>query len=159
MADLVQNADGSLSVRNEIEGTDLGRWGGPKTPSAATPRYGGVKTVKIPLSAVDAAAGIFTWTNNEPAAVIVTKVTVDVTTASTGACSISIGQAATAILSNNLIDTLSVATAGSFDNITDKGTNGKSRQRVAVGQLVTGSTASGASAGLAGNVYIDYLLV
>jgi hypothetical protein len=159
MADIVQYADGSLALRNEVEGTDLARWGGPKTPSQTNPRYGGGKTVKIPLIANDAAAGIFTWTNNEPVAVIVTKAVVDVTTGSSGACSISIGQAATAVLSNNLVDTLSVAAAGSFDNITDKGTNGKTRQRVVPGQVVTGSTASGASAGLVGNVYLDYVLV
>jgi hypothetical protein len=159
MADLVQNADGSVSVRNETEGTDLARWGGPKTPSQTTPRYGGGKTVKIPLAANDAAAGIFAWTNNEPVAVIVTKVVVDVTTQSSAACAISIGQAASPVLSSNLVDTLSVAAVGTFDNVTDKGTNGKTRQRVAPAQLVTGSTASGASAGLVGNVYIDYVLV
>ncbi len=159
MADLVQYADGSLALRNEVEGTDLARWGGPKTPSQTTPRYGGGKIVKIPLIANDAAAGVFTWTNNEPVAVIVTKAVVDVTTNSSAACSISIGQAATAVLSNNLIDTLSVAAIGTFDNVTDKGTNGKSRQRVAPGQVVTGSTASGASSGLVGNLYLDYVLV
>jgi hypothetical protein len=159
MADIVQYADGSLALRNEIEGTDLGRWGGPKTPSQTAPRYGGGKTVKIPLIANDAAAGIFTWTNTEPVAVIVTKALVDVTTGSSAACSISVGQAATPVLSSNLIDTLSVATVGTFDNITDKGTNGKSRQRVAPGQVVTGSKASGASAGLVGNLYLDYVLV
>ena len=159
MADLVQYADGSLALRNEVEGTDLARWGGPKTPSQTTPRYGGGKTVKIPLTANDAAAGIFTWTNTEPVAVIVTKAVVDVTTNSSAACSISIGQAATAVLSNNLIDTLSVAAIGTFDNVTDKGTNGKSRQRVAPGQVVTGSTASGASSGVVGNLYLDYVLV
>ena len=159
MADLVQYPDGSHALRNEVEGTDLGRWGGPKTPSQTVPRYGGGKTVKIPLIANDGAAGIFTWTNNEPVAVIVTKAVVDVTTNSSAACSISIGQAATAVLSNNLIDTLSVAAIGTFDNVTDKGTNGKSRQRVAPGQVVTGSTASGASSGLVGNLYLDYVLV
>ncbi len=151
MADIVQYADGSLALRNEVEGTDLGRWGGPKTPSQTAPRYGGGKN--------DSAAGIFTWTNTEPVAVLVRRVLVDVTTASSAACSISIGQAATPVLSSNLIDTLSVAAAGSFDNITDKGTNGKSRQRVAPGQVVTGSTSSGASAGLVGNLYLDYVLV
>jgi hypothetical protein len=159
MADIVQYADGSLALRNEVEGTDLGRWGGPKTPSQTNPRYGGSKTVKIPLTANDAAAGIFTWSNNEPVAVIVTKVLIDVTTGSSAACSISVGQAATPVLSSNLPDTLLVATLGTFDNITDKGTNGKSRQRVAPGQVVTGSKASGASAGLVGNLYLDYVLV
>jgi len=91
--------------------------------------------------------------------VIVTGVLVDVTTQSSGACTISIGTSATGTTSSaNLIDTLSVAAAGSFDNITDKGTNGKSRQRLAVGSYVTGSTASGASAGLVGNAYITYIV-
>jgi len=159
MADLVQNADGSVSARNELDGLDLGRWGGPKTPSVAVPRWGGEKTVKVPLAAVDTAAGILSWANPESVPVIVTGVLVDVTTQSSGACTISIGTSATGTTSSaNLIDTLSVAAAGSFDNITDKGTNGKSRQRLAVGSYVTGSTASGASAGLVGNAYITYIV-
>src|SRR5260370_2041892 len=126
MADLVQYADGSLALRNEVEGTDLARWGGPKTPSQTTPRYGGGKTVKIPLTPNDAAAGIFTWTNTEPVAVIVTKAVVDVTTNSSAACSISIGQAATAASSDNLIHTLSGAALGTFHTLNDNGTTGKS---------------------------------
>jgi hypothetical protein len=46
---------------------------------------------------------------------------------------------------------------GVFDNVTDKGTNGKSRQRIATGKWVTGSKASGASAGIVGFAYIHYI--
>ncbi|MBV9521602.1 MAG: hypothetical protein JO010_02340 [Alphaproteobacteria bacterium] len=160
MADLVQNADNSVSVRNELDGLDLARWGGPSGPSPQSPRWGGSKTVKLPLAANDSAGGIFSWVNPEPVAIVVTSVYVDATTPSSGACAISIGTTAVsgATVSANLIDTLSLATAGTFDTITDKGTNGRSRQRLAVGAWVTGSTVSGASAGLAGNVYITYLV-
>lgn len=160
MADLVQNADASVSVRNELDGLDLARWGGPSTPSPQVPRWGGRKTVKVPLAAVDTGGGIFSWASPEPVAILVASVHLDVTTPSSCACSVSVGTTSVSATtaSANLIDTLSVAVAGTFDNVTDKGTNGKTRQRMAPGTWLTGSTVSGASAGLAGNAYITYLV-
>lgn len=119
------------------------------------------KTARVPLAAVDTAGGIFAWANPESSAILVTRVVLDVTTVATAACSISVGQAANGTTSAaNLIDTLDVHSAiGPFDNITDKGTNGKSRQKVAAGAFVTGSKASGASAGLVGFAYIEYFAV
>jgi hypothetical protein len=160
MADLVQNPYNSLSLRNELDGLDLGRWGGPSTPSSLLPRWGGRKTVKVPLIANDAGGGILSWINPEPVAIIVIAIHLDVTAPSTVACSASFGTTPTSgsTVSANLIDTLSLATAGSFDNVTDKGTNGKSRGRLAVANWITGSTVSGASAGLVGNAYISYVV-
>jgi len=88
---------------------------------------------------------------------LINKVVLDVTTQSTGACTVDIGVAADATTSNDtLIDGLSVAASGVFDNITDKGTNGKTCKKATSSQYVTISKASGASAGIVGNAYIHY---
>jgi hypothetical protein len=45
-----------------------------------------------------------------------------------------------------------------FDHCTDKGSNGKSRQTLASGKWITASKASGATAGLVGYAYIQYVV-
>lgn len=121
-----------------------------------------VKVKRVALAAVDTAGGVFSWQNPESSAIIVERICLDVTTKATGACTVDIGTTATsaATLSDNLIDGVDVGTAaGLFNNIDDKGTNGKTRQRLASGKWVTGSVASGASAGIVGYVYIHYITV
>jgi len=118
-----------------------------------------VRTEVVPLAAVDTAGGVFAWAPG--AAAIIQRVFLDVTTKTTEACTIDVGVANDGTtLSDTLIDGLDInAATGLFDNITDKGVNGKSRQRCGATQYVTGSMASGASAGLVGNVYIEYILI
>ena len=121
-----------------------------------------VKVVKVPLAAVDTGGGVFSWQNNEGASIIIQRIVLDVTTKATGACTIDVGTTDTSATtsSDNLINGLDVnAAAGVFDNITDKGVNGKSKQKLANGKWVTASKASGATAGLAGNAYIEYIVV
>jgi hypothetical protein len=157
---LRQNPDGSVSLVSDADAIEHVRVGGPASPSVALPRWSNEKTVKVPLAAGAAAAGILSWQNPEVGAIIVTSLVVDVTTKTTGACTASFGQAATSIASQNLIDTLDVGTAiGTFDNNTDKGALGKTRQKVGAGQFVTGSQQTGAVAGLAGFAYITYIPV
>ncbi len=159
---LVQNPDGSVSLRSDADAIDHIRVGGPASPTAASPRWSNEKTVKIPLAGgVDSPCGLLAWQNPEAVAVIVTGLVLDVTTKATGACTASFGTAASGTTSSaNLIDTLDVGTAaGTFDNNTEKGANGKTRQRLAAGAFVTGSRASGASAGLAGYAYITFIPV
>jgi hypothetical protein len=120
-----------------------------------------VKVAKVALTALDTGGGVLAWQNPEGAAIVVERVVVDATTKATGACTIDVGTTATnaTTSSDNLLDGLDVgAAAGTFDNITDKGTNGKSRQRLASGKWVTGSMASGAAAGLVGSAYIHYFV-
>lgn len=119
------------------------------------------RVVKVPLAAVDTAGGVFSWQNPEAGAIIIDRVELDVTTVATGACTVDVGStsASATTLSDNLIDGADVHTAVAlFDNITDIGANGKSRQKIAAGKWITGSTASGASAGIVGNAYIHYHL-
>lgn len=120
-----------------------------------------IKVARVALAAADTAGGLFSWVNPESTAIIVTQVLLDVTTQTSGACTADVGMTATSATTSadNLIDGKSLATAGLFDNIEDQGTNGTSRQKVAAGKWVTGSVASGASAGLVGFAYIHYYAI
>lgn len=124
-----------------------------------------VKVAKVALSAVDTAGGLAAWQNPESSAVIVERVIVDVTTAATGACTADVGISADATtLDDTLIDGADVGSAaGVFDNVDDQGTNGESKQRLDANggstDYVTASVASGASAGIVGNLYIHYVVV
>lgn len=120
------------------------------------------KIAKVALGAADTGGGVLSWQNPEAVSIIITRIVLDVTTAATAACTIDVGTTATNATTSvdNLIDGLDInAAAGVFDNITDKGTNGKARQKLAAGKWVTGSKASGAAAGTVGSAYIHYSLV
>ena len=117
---------------------------------------------RVALAAVDTAGGVFAWPNPHENAILVTGLALDVTTKASAACTLDCGTTATSATtsSDNLIDGLDInAAAGVFNNVTDVGTNGKSRQRLASGKWVTGSVASGASAGLVGYAYIKYIVL
>jgi hypothetical protein len=120
------------------------------------------KIAKVALAAADTGGGVLAWQNPESSSIVITRLVVDVTTKSTAACTVDFGTTETnaTTSSDTLLDGVDVGTAaGTFDNITDKGTNGKSRQKLASGKWVTGSMASGAAAGLAGYAYIEYFLI
>ena len=117
---------------------------------------------RVALAAVDTGGGVLAWQNPEASSIIITRVVIDATTKATGACTIDVGTTATSATtsSDTLLDGLDVGTAATTaDNITDKGTNGKSRQKLASGKWVTGSMASGAAAGLVGYAYIEYFVI
>ena len=118
-----------------------------------------VKVAQVALKPDDAAAGLFSWPNPLNHPILVKRVTLNVTTAATGACTANVGQAATAVASDNLIDGLDVGAAAIMaDNNSDPGTNGKDEgQIVAATEFVTGSVATGASAGIEGKVIIEYI--
>lgn len=117
---------------------------------------------KVALGVGTSGGGVFSWQNPESTSIIIDRIFLNVTTAATAAATVDVGTTATnaTTSSDNLIDGLDVNTAaGLFDNITDKGTNGKSRQLLASGKWVTASQASGAVAGLVGYAYISYFKV
>jgi hypothetical protein len=118
-----------------------------------------VKVKIIPLTAVDTAGGVFAFSPG--VAAIVTRVIVNVTTKTTGACTLDVGIAANGTtLNDTLIDGLDINTAvGEFCNLKNAGTNGLASQRMTSTQYVTGSVASGASAGLVGYAYIEYIAI
>lgn len=116
------------------------------------------QVARVALAAVDTAGGVFAWANPTGGSIIVTGVAIDVTTVSSGACTIDVGVAANATtLSDTIIDGASTATtARVIDHVKDAGTNGTAAQKCTSTQYVTGSVASGASAGIVGFAYITY---
>lgn len=113
----------------------------------------------VPLAGLaDTGGGIGAWQNPERVSIIITRLVVDVTTQSTGACTMDAGTTATnaTTSSDNLIDGASLAAVAVFDNGGDAGTNGKQKQKLASGKWVTFSRATGASAGMVGKAYIHY---
>jgi hypothetical protein len=120
------------------------------------------KIAKVALKSADTAGGVLSWVNPEDGDIIITRLLVNITTAASAACTLNFGTTSTSATtaSDNLIDGLDVNTAtGLFDNITDKGDNGRSKQLLAKGKWLTGSKATGAAAGLAGYAYIEYVVV
>ena len=110
------------------------------------------------LAASDAAAGVFSWLNETGLDVFVTRVVIEITTATSGACTVDVGQAASAASSDNLLDGLNANATGESDNVQNAGTSGdKVGKKVADGEYVTASKATGATAGLVGNYYIFYV--
>lgn len=119
---------------------------------------------RVALAAVDTAGGVFSWQNPLSVKVIATAI-VNVTTVATAACTVDVGLAANATtLADTLLDGVdvnaAVIRANPFDN---KGTNGKGVQLVdekgGSNDFITGSKASGASAGIVGFAYIVYFPV
>lgn len=118
-----------------------------------------VQVAKVALAAGASAGGVVALANPLGVALIILRVLLRVTTIATVAATVDAGVAANATtLSDNLIDGLDVnAATGLFDNIEDKGTNGKARQVWGATQYVTVSKASGAVTGLVGELYIEYI--
>lgn len=127
------------------------------------PDMPGARRVAIKtIAGADLDAASLNWQNTHSGAVEIVRAVLDVTTAATGACTVDIGTTATSATtsSDNLIDGKDVnAAAGSFDNVDDKGTNGKATQRLASGKWVTINEASGSAAGLAAKLILEYILL
>ena len=115
--------------------------------------------LRVTLTAAGTTAGdVASIANPEGAAVIITRAILNITTASTGASTLDVGVAANATTSaDNLIDGRSGATAGTFDNIEDGGTNGLATKVWGASEYVTVSEASGDVTGIAGELLIQYV--
>lgn len=103
--------------------------------------------------------GVLSVENPTGVDLIITRLLLNVTTQSTGAATVDIGvddDGATS--SDTLIDGLSVATAGLYDNIENQGTNGKSAVRWPAGHYLV-ATASATTAGMVGYAYIEWAYV
>ena len=129
----------------------------------ATPEHRHTYVERVALAgAADTGGGVGAWQNQNENSVMITGLTIHLTTVATAACTIDAGTTATSAVtsSDNLIDGLDInAATGVFDNVTDKGSNGKSRQLVAAGKWITFSRASGASAGAVGTARVEYYIV
>ena len=94
------------------------------------------------------------------ASILVERIIVDVTTKSSGACTLDFGVTAVSATtsSDTLLDGINVASAGVFDNLGVADASAKSVAKIASGKWITGSKATGAAAGLAGFAYIYYTI-
>lgn len=120
---------------------------------------------KVALTAGNANTYAFAWQNPEASKIIVERVLVNLTTAGGTATSVmDVGVVANATsTADTLIDGLDLNTTGLFDNIVDKGTNGKARQLVdekgGTNDYVTGKILVANAAAVVGDVYIVYFTV
>lgn len=116
---------------------------------------------KAALAAVAGGGGVLSLANPEGVDLIVTRLVLDITTKTAGACTVDAGIGSGATTSyDNLIDGLDAnAATGVFDNVEDQGTNGKSAVRWESDGYLTISEKTGAIAGLVGSAYIEYVRV
>lgn len=121
-----------------------------------------VLVARVALGSADTGGGILSWQNPHENAIGIVGFYVELTTVASAACTADFGTTTTSATTsaNNLITGVDLNSAtGFFDNNTDKGASGKTRQKLAAGGWVTGSKASGAAAGLAGMAYIEYIVL
>ena len=115
-------------------------------------------TLMIALVEDDAAAGLVSQINPEGVELAITRCVLHVRTVATAAATVNVGVAATAVSADTLIDGVDVHTAeGVFDNIINKGSNGKELLSWPVGQYLTASEASGAIEGIEGELHVEYI--
>lgn len=147
-----QRGDGGMAFVDDATSSEFFKIGGMSRP---------LKSGKVAMlgTASIASGGLFSWVNPENVAIIIDRIEIDITTASAGAANATFGTAANAATASaNLIDTYALATGVAvINNIDNKGANGKSVQKLPVGQYLTG-TGSASSAGLVASVYIQYYL-
>lgn len=113
------------------------------------------------LAALDTGGGVVSLLNPEEVDVIITRFVLDITTKSTGACTLDGGPVAAATtVGDTVIDGLDVnSAAGVFDNIKNQAGNGLESERWESDEYFTLSKKTGAAAGLIGTYYIEYIRV
>jgi hypothetical protein len=148
MATERQNADGSVSVLREQDQQDMCRLGAYAGPAGSNqPRFNGGEWLEWNIAGgTDTGGGILSWQNNLGYDVIVTDFSLEVLTQSSGACTVSFGQTAVngTTSASNLMSGQSVASAGL------NAAAAPVKVKVPANTWLTGSRASGASAGLVG---------
>lgn len=136
-----------------------------ETDSLDTAIAGGLKVAKGTLAGGAANAFAFAWQNPESSAILIDRVIIDITTQGATATSVmDVGIVANATsTADTLIDGVALTATGTFDNITDKGSNGKSRGKVdangGTNDYITGKILVANAAELVGKYYIIYTVV
>lgn len=134
--------------------------------SINVPSYqNGIMVANGTLASGIADAYAFAWQNPEAVGVLVLRVLTNVTTAGgTGSSVLDVGTAVDATTTgNNLIDGADLNADALYDNITDGGTAGKSRQRMdargGTTDWITGQILVANASSLVGTYTIEYILV
>lgn len=133
--------------------------------AAAPDRYVQTKQMALTGAAIHAGTGgVIAWTNPESTAIIILRVILDLTTVSTGACTLDVGVTETSATttSDTLLDGIDAnAATGVFDSMNaalDSGANAKA-QRLAAAKWITIDEKTGDATGLVGTLTIQYILV
>lgn len=159
MASFRQLSDGSQTVYDDLTGVEMWRAGGPKpigipgASPASVPdfRPGSVMKMGAFAGLVATTGGaVGAWTNTLGYDIIVKLAWLDVTTVSTGAANISVGQTPTSVTTSsaNIVAAVSVATTGIKTSAL--------AVKVKNGEFIT-VTGSADTTGLVMNVYIEYV--
>jgi len=153
MAELRQNADGSLSVIRENDSLDALRVGGRIGAAGSNiPGYidGGQLVFNIG-GGTDSAGGLLAWQNLTGNDIVVTYAVLDVSSTATNACSASFGSTTNSTSSaSNFISAQDVHTALVTVN------SGAKSIKVSASNFITGSVSSGTSSGLVGRAVFTY---
>jgi hypothetical protein len=144
-----------------VKGASAGRWDFTDAkPSFKLQQYS--KSAKsVALVASDAVGGLFAWQNPFANSIFVTRVILHVTTEASGSCTADVGRTSAAAATNNaLIDGANVGAAAiDTDNVAETGDSiGIALDaKGGTNDYITGSKASGASAGIVGYAIIEYV--
>lgn len=164
--DFKQNPDGSASIYSDQEGKEVFRVGGPGTlvgvtgPNQAPANFRGKFAVKCTLNTTGqgTASALVTWQNTTGNNLLVGHTYLNFTTAQTPTINLNVGVGGSALsIDTLLINALSAnSTTGIFDNITDKGSGGKSRAQLPANSwFIVCTDAVGSCTSLRGDVYFD----
>lgn len=148
---LQQTDLGHLNLKSDIDDRVVLKVGGKwSAPTGSDPAIATAGRYKFPLVAADTAGGMVSYANPYSYDLMIHFAVLDVTTASSGACTVSVGYTVTSgtTLSSTLINGQTTASAGTFNS-------GAKSIVWPSGKWVTASVASGASAGIVGYLYVD----
>lgn len=166
---LVQNVDGSMSLKNEIDGKTMERTGGVPVGNAVnasasvdgTPSYRGQTFATVPLNAAaGVGASLASWKNTDPGSIFVNSVILDVTTGSSASCTCKVDSGSLATSSGvTLIAALDLSNVGTFASGFDGDAGSKPRKKVTTGHYINVTMVSGSATGLVGTATIGYFVL
>ena len=155
-----QNADGTTSLHSESLGKSVLLLGGQEQPVAggSTVAFHGSSYLKATLGTLAGTGGLLAVVNPFGEDVIIGRTIIDVTAGvGAGTAYLWFGTGTSnSTFGNNLLDQVTATSAIVLDNITDKGTNGKSRQLWSSGTFITGTCAQTPNT-LLGTAYFEIL--
>lgn len=150
----VQYADGSYGGIRELDALQTWRSGGYMGPAGSNqPAFFGGFTLAFNVGGgTDTAGGILSYQNNFGFDLMIISHQLDVSTQSSGVCTVSFGETPTSgtTLASNMLSGQTVAAVGTFNG-------GSLSVKWPQGKWITGSTASGASTGLVARVLVSCL--
>ncbi len=154
---LVQKDDGSVALKNEVDGKEIARVGGVPSANATStvPAWRLPKTVIVPLVATaGVGAAIAQWQNPDSHAYYVKSVLLDIQTGSTASCTVNVDVGSVATSSGTGIWSLrDLSQTGVINNFNTA--NGKGYAKLSANQYVNVIMTAGSATGLVGVAIIE----